>query len=103
MDSKYYLAIETKPKNYFPINLSNLNLANNRSTTELEKIDAFTLQYTKSEIFEAIKEANLLDINDSMSLIVIYNEKNMIRKINALTKDISFDMWADIKLNYNNN
>ena len=102
MGNKYYLAIETKPKNYFPLNLTDLKIANNFNTYKLEELDAFTLKFTKQEIIDSIKEANLLEINDSMPLVVIYNEKNSIRKIDALTKDINFNLWNDLKDNYDN-
>ena len=100
MGDKYYLAIETKPKNYFPINLLDLNISKNFNTFKLEELDRFTLNYTKEEIIKSIKEANLLEVNEYMPLIVIYYEKNVIRKAEALTKDINFNLWEDIKKNY---
>ena len=100
MENKYYLAVETKPKNYFPINLLDLNISHNFTTTKLEELDAFTLKFTKNEIMDSIKESNLLDINVTMPLIIIYNEKNVVRKALALTKDMKFDMWENIKKNY---
>ena len=100
MENKYYLAVEVKPKNYFPINLLDLKIAKNFMTTDLEKLDAFTLQFTKKEIMDAIKEANLLDIHDDMPLVVIYYENKNTRKIDVLTKDNNYDMWSLLKTNY---
>ncbi|MBE6154948.1 MAG: hypothetical protein E7163_05230 [Firmicutes bacterium] len=102
MENKYYLAIETKPKNYFPINLLDLKIANKYNTFSLEELDKFTLKFTKQEIINSIKEANLLDVTNNMPLVVIYYEKDMVRKIDALTKDINFDMWQNIKDNFDN-
>lgn len=102
MENKFYLAIETKPNNYFPINIGDVKLFQNKITTNLEELDALTLKFTKKEIMNAIKEANLLEIEEDMPLIVLYYEKGHARKIKALTKDISFDMWASIKENYAN-
>ena len=36
-----------------------------------------------------------------MPVVVIYYEKNVIRTMPALTKNINFDMWQYIKDNYN--
>ena len=100
MENKYYLAVEVKPKSYFPINLLDLSIANHFTTTSLEEIDAFTLKFTKKEIMNSIKEANLLDVNDEMPLVVIYYENKYTRKIDALTKDYNYDMWGLLKEKY---
>lgn len=100
MENKYYLAVEVKPKNYFPINLLDLKISNHFTTTNLEELDAFTLKFSKKEIIDAIKEANLLEINDSMPLVVIYYENKNTRKIDALVKDNNYDMWSLLKEKY---
>ena len=92
MENKYSLAIMIKPKNYFPINISDLKLGD-FNITNLEELDNFTLKFTSKEIKKAIMDANLLDITEDMPLVVIYYEKEVLRNIKALTKDISFDMW----------
>lgn len=102
MENKYYLAVETKPKNYFPIDLSNLSISKGFTSFQLAELDSFTLQFTKKEIMDSIKEANLLEIEDSMPLVIIYNEKEMVRKTDVLTKDIQFDLWQDIHKNFEN-
>lgn len=99
MENKYYLAIETKPNNYFPLNLLDIKLFN-KTSNKIEEIDSLTLKYTKKEIMEAIKEANLLEIDYDMPLVIIYVEKEKTRKVDALTKDNSFDMWESLKENY---
>ena len=99
MENKYYLAIETKPNNYFPLNLLDLKIFN-KTSNKIEEIDSLTLKYTKREIMEAIKEANLLEIYYDMPLVIIYVEKEKTRKVEALTKDNSFDMWNNLKENY---
>ena len=101
MENKYLLAIIPKPKNYFPLNLPDLKLTKENPQT-LEELDNFTLKYTEEEIREAIKEANLLEVNDDMPLVVIYYEKNDIRTIPIMSKDLSFDMWKYLKNNYEN-
>lgn len=102
MENKYYLAVEVKPKNYFPIDLFNLKIANSFTSTNLDEIDAFTQKFTKKEIMNAIKEANLLEVEDTMPLVVIYYEKKNTRKIDALTKDNYYDMWQLLNTNYSN-
>ena len=102
MDTNFYLAVETKPNNYFPINLLDLNISKGFASFKIAELDKFTLKFTKKEIIESIKEANLLELNSQMELIVIYHEKNVVRTAPVLTKDISFDMWAQIKDNYQN-
>ena len=102
MENKYYLAVEVKPKNYFPIDLFNLKIANSFTSTNLDEIDAFTQKFTKKEIMNAIKEANLLEVKDTMPLVVIYYEKKNTRKIDALTKDNYYDMWQLLNTNYSN-
>ena len=99
MENKYYLAIETKPNNYFPINLLDVKIFN-RTTDKIEEIDSLTLKYTKEEIIDAIKEANIIDADYSMPLVIVYIEKEKTRKVDALTKDYSFDMWQKLKDNY---
>lgn len=94
MENKYYLAVEVKPKNYFPINLLDLKISNHFTTSSLEELDAFTLKFTKKEIIDSIKEANLLEINNTMPLVIIYYENKNTRKIDALTKDNNYDMWG---------
>ena len=100
MDNQYYLAVEVKPKNYFPINLLDLKIANHFTTTDLEQLDAFTLQFSKKEILDAIREANLFDVTDSMPLVVIYYENKNTRKMDALTKEYNYDMWGLLKEKY---
>ncbi len=100
MENKYYLAVETKPKNYFPINLLDVSIFNKQNPTSLSQIDALTKEFTKNEILSAIKEANIIEIEDNMPLVVIYYEKKDIRKIPALTSDKYYDMWALLKENY---
>lgn len=99
MENKYYLAIETKPNNYFPLNLSDIKIFN-KATDKIEEIDSLTLKYTKKEIIAAIKEANLLEVEYDMPLVIVYVEKEKTRKVEALTKDNSFDMWQKLKENY---
>lgn len=99
MENKYYLAVETKTNNYFPINLLDLKIFS-KNPTKIEELDSLTLKYTKEEIMDAIKEANLLEVNYSMPLIIIYVEKDKTRKVEALTKDYTFDMWENLKNNY---
>ena len=89
MENKYYLAVLTKPNNYFPINLLDLSISDGKVND--------TIKYTEQEIKAAIKEANLLEIEDDMPLLVIYYEKNVIRKTQALTKDKYYDLWQYIK------
>ena len=100
MENKYYLAIELRPHNYFPINLLDLNIAKGFTTTNLEELDHFTQKFYKKEIMEAVKDANLLDIREEMPLVVIYYEKKNTRKIDALTKDNAYDMWKLLKGKY---
>jgi len=101
MEIKYYLAVEIKPNNYFPINLSDLNISNNFNITKLAELDGFTSRFTKDEIIDSIKSANLLEVSSDMPLVVIYNEKGAMRKIKSLTKDNSFDMWQHLQTNFN--
>lgn len=101
MENKYYLAVEITPKNYFPIHLLDLNITN-YEPINLSEIDTLTLKYKKEEIFSLIKKENILEVNNNMSLVVIYYEKKEVRKIPSLTKDIDFDLWAYLKENYKN-
>lgn len=93
MENKYYLAIEVRSKNYFPINLFDLKIFKGKSTTNLEELDSLTLPFTKKEIMDDIREANLLEVRDDMPLVVIYYENKYTRKLEALTKDYNYDMW----------
>lgn len=102
VENKYYLAIELRPNNYFPIQLFDLKIARGLSIHSLEELDAFTLRFTKKEIMDAVREANLLEVNDDMSLVVIYYENKNTRKMEALTKDYNYDMWGLLKENYHN-
>ena len=98
MENKYFLAVEIKPNNYFPINLLDLKIFS-YTTTNLNELDSLTLEYTKKEIMDAIRDANLLEVEDNMPLIIMYYEKEKTRKIAALTKDIEFDMWQNLNEN----
>lgn len=100
MENKYYLAVEVKPRNYFPLNLNDLKIANHITISSLEELDAFTLKFTKEEIITSIKEANLLEVDNSMPLVVIYYENKNTRKIEALTKDNNYDMWLLLKTKF---
>ena len=100
MENKYYLAVEVKPKNYFPINLLDLKIANHFTTTSLKELNSFTLKFTKKEIMDSIKEANLLDVKEDMPLVVIYYENKNTRKIEAFTKDYYYNMWDLLKNKY---
>ncbi len=101
MEDKCYLAIETKPNSYFPINLKDLSIANNFTSHKLEELDKFTLNFTAEEIIKAIRDDNILDVLENMNLVVIYNEKEKTRKVPVLTKDIHFDLWQFLKDKYN--
>ncbi len=98
MDNKYYIAVEVNHNNYFPLNLADLKITN--VFTNLEEIDKFTKTKTKEEIFALIKEANILEVNDNMALVLIYYEKKEIRKMPVLTKDYLYDLPSLIKNNY---
>lgn len=100
MENKYYLAVEVRPNNYFPINLLDLKIAKGFNSTKLEELDAFTLKFKKEEIIEAIKDANLLNIDNSMPLVIIYYENKYTRKIEVLTKDKVYNMWDLLDKNY---
>ena len=102
MENKYYLAVEVRPKNYFPINLLDLKISGGFTSTNLEELDAFTLKFTKKQIMDAVKEANLLDVNENMPLVVIYYENKYTRKIEAFTKDYNYDMWKLLNDEYGN-
>lgn len=102
METKYYLAVETKPNNYFPINLLDLNISENFNTTKLTELDLFTSKFTKEEIMNSIKDSNLLDIDFDMPLVVIYNEKGAMRKAPVLLKDNDYDMWKVLEDNFPN-
>lgn len=102
METKYYLAVETKPNNYFPINLLDLNISENFNTTKLTELDLFTSKFTKEEIMNSIKNSNLLDIDFDMPLVVIYNEKGAMRKAPALLKNNDYDMWKVLEDNFSN-
>ena len=52
MENKYYLAVEVKPKNYFPIDLLNLKIANSFTSTNLEELDAFTPKFDSYTFLE---------------------------------------------------
>ena len=103
MENKYYLAVESKPKNYFPINLFDLNISHGFSSTNLEELDSFTLKFSKQEIMNSIKEANLLDVHEQMPLVIIYYENKYTRKIEVLTKDYNYDMWKLLSDKYGDN
>ncbi len=100
MENKYYLAICPKPNNYFPINLLDLKISKGYTTMVLEELDNFTLKYTLEEIKEAIREANVLEVDKETKVVIIYYEKDEVRSIPVLTKDINFDMWQNIKDNF---
>jgi len=101
MEDKFYIAIEKQPHNYFPIDLLDINLSGVFPTTALAELDSIMLNHSQKEIIKAIKDANLLEINDDMPLVIIYYEKQVIRKIPILTRDIKFDMWEYLKIHYN--
>ena len=100
MENKYYLAIELRPKNYFPINLLDLSISKGFTTSHLEELDAFTQKFTKREIMDAVREANLLEVDEHMPLVVIYYENKYTRKMDALTKDNHYDMWKLLQEKY---
>ena len=100
MENKYYLAIELRPKNYFPINLLDLSISKGVTTSHLEELDAFTQKFTKKEIMDAVREANLLEVDEHMPLVVIYYENKYTRKMDALTKDNYYDMWKLLQEKY---
>lgn len=101
MEDKYLLAVETKPHNYFPIDLLDLNISPKYPIYKIEELDSFTLKYTTKEILQSIREANLLELAPTMPLVVVYKENNGVRKTEPLTKDNSYDMWAKLKKMYN--
>ena len=44
----------------------------------------------------------MLDITENMAVVIIYYEKNVVRKAEVLTKEKYYDMWAYLKDNYQN-
>ena len=83
-------------------NLLDLKISGGFTSTNLEELDAFTLKFTKKQIMDAVKEANLLDVNENMPLVVIYYENKYTRKIEAFTKDYNYDMWKLLNDEYGN-
>ncbi len=98
MENKYYLAIETNHHSYFPINLQELKI--NYNLNDLKDLDTFTIKYTKQEIIDSIKKANLIEVNNQEDIVVILKENNNIRKLPILTKDNSFDFLKYLEDNY---
>lgn len=56
---KYFLALERMPGDYKFININDLNLGCNPHS--LAEIDAFTMQYSKNDLLEAIKRVNIVE------------------------------------------
>ena len=87
MENKYYLAVEVKPKNYFPINLLDLKIAKHFTTTNLEELDAFTLKFSKKALTDLHVEISLTvndiqfftspDITHGKELFFILYSKNL--------------------------
>ena len=99
MVDKYFLAVKTRPNNYFPLNLEELKKV---YLTSLEELDNFTLQYTLEDIKKFITTNNLLELTENMKLVVIYYEKNEIREMPVLSQDIKFNMWQYLNDNAQN-
>lgn len=87
----YHLVLEARPKEFMPIDI-NILLNNKQSVnySSLMDIDRFTKAYTKSEIFDMIKESNIVPDNYLDGSLDIINDHKY--RFGVITKDDDFSL-----------
>ena len=87
---RYSLALQKQKGNEVLINTLDLDIAKGFFSTDIEQIDAFTLNFTKEEIIASIERANIADGYLEGELIIQSLENKKDIKV-AMTKDFVKD------------
>ena len=75
---KHFLALMLRPGDCVLIDISKLDIANGYNPNTLAEIDTFTMCFSKSELLDSIKRANIADeryLNGTM--VIQDNQKHL--------------------------
>ena len=101
----YFLALERRPFDYMPINLALLDIGNGVNYNSIYDIDIFTRAFSKEEIIESVKRANIVTdeyLSGSLYIVELEDGKAKYKhKYKALTSDI-LDNFNLVNFIYNN-
>ncbi len=87
----YTLVLEKRPNDFMPIDINLLvNNIGMNDFYQIEKIDEFTKKYTKDEIYDLIKRANVVTEDYLNGKLEIINNKKY--RFPILTKDINWSI-----------
>ena len=105
LETKFMLALEKRPFDYMPINIALLDIGNGINYSTISDIDVFTKSYTKEEILDSIKLANIVTdeyLAGNLIVVEIYeNNLKYLHKYPVLTNDVT-DGFDLISFLYNN-
>ena len=105
---KYMLALENRPFDYMPIDLSLLDIGSGINYNTFQEIDSLTKAYTKAEILNSIERSNTITdeyINGDLIIIQLEEGKSKyIHKHRVITYDFlnNFDIISFIYGNFSN-
>lgn len=94
---KHFLALMDRPGDYVFIDIPKLDIALGYEPNSLEELDSFTMSFTKDEILESIKRANIADARYLNGTLVIQdNQKH--NPIEVIDRDYYGDFRIDLFL-----
>lgn len=83
------LAIEESPNNFFPIDISELDLGTNLLYCSLKELDCIIFSFGLDYIKDQIKKANILSERSlSKQIVIIYNDDGKIEKVPLITSEL---------------
>lgn len=97
-EQKHFLSLMARIGDYAFIDISKLDIANGYNPISLSDIDSFTMHFSKEEIIESIKRANLVsDKYLTKTLVIEDNQKH--NPIEVIDKDFYNNFRIDLYLN----
>lgn len=86
------LAIEENQNNFFPIDISELDLGSNFLYCSLKELDCLVFGFGVDYIREQIKNANIFsEQSQNKEIVIIYDDEGKIEKVPLITRELLND------------
>lgn len=90
---EYHLVLEYLPGDFMPIDINVLLNSDETSYTSLDTIDSFTKKYTIDELYDMIKESNIVPDQYLKGDLQIINNRKYRYKVISRDTNFSLDLF----------